>query len=283
MPLNTDRLDLGDITISWLNGGEFALDGGTVFGVVPKLLWSRKYPPDDTNYIKMLAAPLLVRTPRAAILVDTGLGNKLNEKRRKIFRVSRDWTVDQDLARFDLSPADIDMVILTHCDFDHAGGIVRHDVAGRPELTFPKAKHIINDMEWQDACRPNSRSAYTYFPENFELLEKSGLMELVSRRYEATAGVTVYHSGGHTRGHQVVEINGQSGCALHLGDLMPTHAHANPLWVMAHDDFPLEVIAQKERLLEVYRQRDCWFTFYHDAFIKAGRMNADGQIEAPAY
>jgi glyoxylase-like metal-dependent hydrolase (beta-lactamase superfamily II) len=219
-----------------------------------------------------------VRTPQAAILIDTGMGNKLTEKQKMIFRVTRNWTVGQDLAQFNLSPQDIDIVILTHCDFDHAGGIVRYAADGRPELTFPKARHIINEMEWQDVKHPNSRSVHTYFPENFASLEQGDHMVLVNRSYEAAPGVKVRHSGGHTRGHQIVEINGQSGCALHLGDLMPTHAHANPLWIMAYDNFPLEIISQKEHLIEQYRDRNCWFTFYHDDFIKAGRMDSKGQI-----
>lgn len=279
--MNSHQLDLGDITISWLNGGEFALDGGTMFGAVPKLLWSRKYPADDENYIKMLAAPLLVRTPQAAILIDTGIGNKLTEKQKQIFRVSRDWTADQDLARFGLSPADIDAVVLTHCDFDHAGGIVRLNPDGRPKLSFPNARHIINALEWQDVKHPNSRSAQSYFPENFALLEQSGLLVLVNHSHEVAPGVTTRHSGGHTRGHQVVEIKGLSGCARHLGDLMPTHAHAKPLWTIGFDNFPLDVIAQKERLIQECREHDCWFTFYHDVFVKAGRMNDNGQIESP--
>jgi len=281
--LSANKLDLGDITIEWLNGGEFELDGGTMFGVVPKLLWSRKYPPNDENYIKMLAAPLLVRTPHCAILIDTGIGNKLTNKQKKIFRVTRDWTADQDLAQFNLSPEDIHAVILTHCDFDHAGGIVRYNPEGKPELTFPKARHIVNEIEWQDVKHPNNRSVHTYFPENFAVLEESGRIVRVSHSYEAAPGIKVRHSGGHTRGHQVVEINGQSGCALHLGDLMPTHAHANPLWIMAYDNFPLEVISQKEHLIERYRDHNCWFTFYHDVFIKAGRMDATGQISEGAY
>ncbi len=276
--MNANSLDLGDITIDWLNGGTFELDGGTMFGTVPKLLWSRKVSPDKDNYIKMPATPLLVRTPQAAILIDTGIGNKLTEKQKMIFRVTRHWTADLDLAQFDVSPQDIEAVILTHGHFDHSGGIVRYTADGKPELTFPKAKHIINEMEWQDVKHPNSRSVHTYFPENFETLERSGLMVRVNHSYKVAPGVTVRHSGGHTRGHQIVEITGQCGCALHLGDLMPTHAHANPLWIMAYDNFPLDVISQKEHLIAQYRDRGCWFTFYHDGWIKFGRMDSQGQI-----
>ncbi len=277
--MKEDHLDLGGITISWLDGGRFELDGGTMFGAVPKVLWSRKYPADADNYIKMAACPLLVRTGRACLLVDTGLGNKLTEKQRKIFRVSSPWRIEDGLARHQLRREDIDVVLLTHCDFDHAGGVVMYDAAGRPELTFPNARHIINRTEWHDATHPDRRSSHTYFSENFLGLESSDLLQLVEGDVEVDAGVALRHTGGHTRGHQIVEISGHNACAVHLADMMPTHAHANPLWVMAFDDFPLDVIAQKERLLPKYRERHCWFTFYHDVYMKAGRLNASGEIE----
>lgn len=276
--MKEDHLDLGGITISWLDGGRFALDGGTMFGAVPKVLWSRKYAPDADNYIKMVASPLLVRTGRSRLLIDTGLGNKLTEKQRKIFRVSSPWRIEDELARYQLRREDIDVVILTHCDFDHAGGVVMYDTAGRPELTFPKAQHIINRTEWYDATHPDRRSSNTYFADNFIELESSGLLQLVEGDVEIEAGVALRHTGGHTRGHQIVEISGRSGCAVHLADMMPTHAHANPLWIMAFDDFPLDVIAQKERLLPQYQERNCWFTFYHDAYMKAGRLDMSGNI-----
>ena len=272
------QLDLGDISITWLNGGEFSLDGGTMFGAVPKVLWSRKYPPDADNYIKMIAAPLLIRSTRANVLIDTGLGNKLTEKQKQIYRLSRPWRVITDLSDINLTPHDIDVVILTHCDFDHAGGIIRLNADGQPEITFPNATHIINKLEWQDLRHPNSRSAHTYFPDNFSGLDQTDKLLLIDSIYEVIPGITVYHTGGHTRGHQIVEIKGKTDCALHLGDLMPTHAHANPLWIMAYDNYPLDVIAQKERLITQYRNQNCWYTFYHDNFIKAGKMDDHGAI-----
>jgi glyoxylase-like metal-dependent hydrolase (beta-lactamase superfamily II) len=276
--MNTEQLDLGGTTITWLEGGRFELDGGTMFGAVPKVLWSRQYEVSDDNTIKLKAAPLLVRTRHTCILVDTGLGNKLTAKQQKIFRVSAPWRMEDELHRHGLSREMIDIVILTHCDFDHAGGIVMTNDAGMPELTFPKARHIIHRDEWYDAMHPDRRSSYTYFPENFAGLESSGLLELVDGDHDIDPAVTVRHTGGHTRGHQIVEIRGRTDGAVHLGDVMPTHAHANPLWIMAYDDFPLEVIAQKEQLIHRYRDRRCWFTFYHDVYMNAGRMDASGRV-----
>jgi len=271
-------LDLGSMTISWLCGGDFELDGGTMYGAVPKILWQKKYPADRNNYIKLLNAPLLLRTGTQTIVVDTGLGNKLNDKQRQIFRVCRQWSMLDDLAKIGISREDVDVVILTHCDFDHAGGVVMADGAGGQALTFPGARHIVQQREWEDVGSPNIRSIHTYWPENFKGLEASGLLELVDGDAEILPGITVRLTGGHTRGHQLVEMTGTEGCAVHLGDLLPTHTHSNPLWIMAYDNFPMEVIEVKQRLLSKYRQDKCWFTFYHDLYMKACRFDDRGKV-----
>jgi len=274
----TTVLDLGSVEISWLGGGEFELDGGTMYGAVPKILWQKKYPADEENYIRLLNAPLLVAVGGHNILIDTGLGNKLSAKQKQIFRVYRDWSLVEDLAAKGLARDDIDIVILTHCDFDHAGGVVMHNDHGDSELTFPRAHHIVQKSEWEDVCSPNIRSAHTYWPDNFSGLADSGLLELVDGEAEIVPGVTVRPTGGHTRGHQLVAIEGTRGCAVHLGDLFPTHTHANPLWVMAYDNFPLDVVRVKERLLPEYRHQECWFTFYHDIYMKACKLDEQGMV-----
>jgi len=272
------KLDLGNISISWLCGGDFELDGGTMYGAVPKLLWNKKYPADSENYIKLLNAPLLVQTEDTNIVIDTGLGNKLNDKQKQIYRVYRDWSVIEDLQNVGLERTDIDCVILTHCDFDHAGGIVMSGKNNEHELTFPTARHIIQEMEWFDVTHPNKRSVHTYLSENFKGLKESLLLELVEGDKEIVPGVTVRLTGGHTRGHQAVELCGSESCAVHLGDLLPTHTHVNPLWIMAYDNFPLQVIKQKEILLERYCTRNCWFTYYHDIYMNGCRFDKQGNV-----
>ncbi len=274
----TATLDLGSLTISWLGGGEFELDGGTMYGAVPKVLWNNKYPADSDNYIKMLNAPLLVSTGDVNIIIDTGLGNKLSAKQKKIFRVYQDWSLVTDLKNKGLSRSDIDYVILTHCDFDHAGGIVMYDEKNNPCFTFPCARHIIQESEWHDVIHPNSRSAHTYWQENFTGLVESSLLDLVDGDKEIVSGVFVKRTGGHTRGHQLVEMQGRDSCAVHLGDVLPTHTHSNPLWIMAYDNYPLDVIDQKEKLLAQYCTSNCWFTFYHDIFMKACKFDSRGKV-----
>jgi len=151
------------------------------------------------------------------------------------------------------------------------------DVVGSPALTFPRAEHFIQEREWYDVNHPDSRTINTYWPDNFKPLAAGSKLVLVGDDQEISPGVRVKLSGGHTRGHQLVEIEGDKGKAVHLGDLLPTHAHFNPLWLMAYDNFPLEVVALKEKLLKYYAE-DTWFTFYHDYFMKACRLDDQGKI-----
>lgn len=272
------QLSLGGITITWLNGGNFELDGGTMYGAVPKTLWEKKLPADDKNYIKFLNAPLLLQTDEFNLIVDTGLGNKLTEKQQDIYRVDEPWSLPDDLKQLGLQRQDIHYVILTHGDFDHAGGIVMHDSNGALELTFPNAKHVIQSKEWHDITHPNSRAAHSYWPENFAGLNSNRNLVTIKGNREIVPGVRTRLTGGHTRGHQIVEIRGKDGCAVHLGDVLPTHTHTNPLWIMAYDNYPLEIIEQKELLIPHYQEQKCWFTFYHDPRMKACRLDPDGRV-----
>ncbi len=269
---------LGDFELTWLNGGRFALDGGAMFGVVPKALWQKKYPGDEQNAIPLSASPVLVKADNSLILVETGLGNKLTEKQRQIYKVREDWNVINDLKALGIERGDITTVILTHYDFDHAGGVVMQNTNGRLELTFPKAGHIIQKKEWEDVLNPNMRSINTYWPVNNELLRNSKNLELVAGSVEIVKGIQVILTGGHNRGHQIVRLESKSQVALHLADLLPTHAHFNPLWVMAYDNFPLESITRKEEWETFGVREGAWFTFYHDAFVLACKFDEKGDI-----
>ncbi len=274
----TVSLSIGDIDISWLPGGDFRLDGGTMFGPVPKVLWQKRYPADDHNLIPLRNDPILVRTPQANSIIDSGLGNKLTEKQRSIYRVSPVWSIPDQLNRMGLSRRDIDYVILTHCDFDHAGGVVMVNSEGDEELTWPEAIHIIQEKEWEDVENPCRRTQSTYLPQNFRKLKKNGRIELVNGDQPVCEGIRVRYSGGHTRGHQIVEISSGSEYAVHLGDLFPTHAQINPLWVMAYDNFPLEVIDRKEQYFKEYGTKDSWFLFYHDPVMRACKLGSELSI-----
>lgn len=273
-------LKIGEISLYWLNGGSFELESGNMFGVVPKVLWRKKYPADPDSHLLLTNSPILVATPDRKIIIETGIGNKLTDKQKKIFRVTEDWGPLADLAALGLSANDIDTVVLTHCDFDHAGGIAMDSgiPGGAPFLTFPRARHYIQAAEWHDVQHLNSRSASTYFPVNFAALAESGLLELVDGDSEIAPGVRLALTGGHTRGHQAVWIESAGESALHLGDLLPNHAYFNPLWITPYDNFPLDSVAAKERLIAEALAKKSWFTFYHDPFMLACRCAEDGGI-----
>lgn len=269
---------LGAFELIWLNGGVFELDGGAMFGVVPKILWSKKYPSDADNFIPMAAYPVLVRTPETLCIIETGLGNKLSEKQKQIFRVKGEWNIVEDLNALGIKREDIDFVILTHYDFDHSGGVVMRDNQDGLSLTFPKAKHIVQQKEWEDVLNPNRRSINSYWPVNYEVLKDSGKLELIEGEKEVLKGVRVISTGGHNRGHQMVIIESNGEKAVHPGDLIPTHAHYNPLWVMAYDNFPVEVIEKKEEIESMAVKERVWLTFYHDPFVLAGRFDEKGNL-----
>ena len=271
-------LRVGATELYWLSGGDFRLDGGTMFGPVPKSLWRKKVEAAADNTILLCNDPLLIRTPGLNILVDTGLGNKLTLKQQAVFKITSPWRLLPQLAALGLSRQDIDLVILTHGDFDHAGGVVMVDEQGRQEITFPAATHLIQEAEWSDVIAPGRRAQESYWPVNFQQLIKSGRIQFVQGSHQVCPEVKVCLTSGHTLGHQLVEVASQGETAVHLGDLFPTHAHVNPLWVMAYDNFPLEVIACKERYLAEYRKRDAWFTFYHDPLVKACKLGDKGKL-----
>ncbi|MEN8263959.1 MAG: MBL fold metallo-hydrolase [Nitrospirota bacterium] len=271
-------LKVGSFELVWLNGGEFKLDGGAMFGVVPRLLWKKKYPPDEENRIPIVARPILIRTGEANILIETGIGNKLTDKQKKIFSVQREWNLINELNDLGLQREDIDYVILTHYDFDHAGGVIMQNDKGELEVTFPNARHILQKTEWEDVLSPDKRSINTFWPINNELARESKRIELIDGSFEIVKGIKTVLTGGHNRGHQIVRIESQGEIAYHLGDLLPTHVHFNPLWIMAYDNYPLDVIRLKESFEDVAIKENAWFTFYHDPFLTACKFNEDGDV-----
>jgi glyoxylase-like metal-dependent hydrolase (beta-lactamase superfamily II) len=273
-----NSLTVGDFEITWLRGGRFELDGGSMFGVVPKVLWTKKIAADADNYIPLTASPLLIKTPDALVLIDSGLGNKLDDKQKKIFHLREEWQVPSDLASLGIQREDIDFVVLSHFDWDHAGGIVMKHSGGTLSLTFPRAQHVVQKTEWDDVLSPTIRSKHTYWSVNYELLRESGRLMPVDGTHEIVKGVKVVPTGGHTRGHQIVVLESGGQKALHMADLLPLHTHFNPLWVMAYDNYPMDVIHQKELLIKDAVKERAWFTFYHDPSVLACRFDEKGEV-----
>ena len=273
--LNDDHtlptLKIGEVDIFWLDGGRIRLDGGPMFGPVPKVLWEKKVEVGDDNCIDIDNSAMLLVTPAAKIIIDSGIGNKMTAKQQEHFHVQQPWRLLEDLKQLGLSANDIDFVVPTHADFDHAGGLTCHDENGKPVPTFPQAQYIFQEKEWKVVKNPDRRSAASYWPENFAGLEEGKNLKIIDGELQLTPEVRIFLTGGHTIGHQGIEINSKGESAAHLGDLLPSQNHLHPLWVIAYDDYPMTVIAVKEQLLPGYAQRNSWILFYHDTEICAGR------------
>lgn len=271
--------------LTTISGGRLSLDGGTMFGVVPKVLWEKKCPPDDRNRVAMDTNCLLVRSGGRTLLVDTGYGTKASADEVDNFAFAGPALLE-NLAAAGVSPDDVDAVVLTHLHFDHAGGCTRLDAGGRPVPTFPKARHFIQRREWDDATGDIPELRGSYFTADFLPLDEAGLVELVDGEAEVMPGVFVHLAPGHTRGHQIVELRHEDRRAVYLGDLCPLVPHLRTFWTMAYDQFPLEVRRNKPRVLEEIVGEGRLALFDHDLQTKGAYLSRDARgnivVDRPA-
>ncbi len=261
---NVFRKQLGDFELISVSDGFFYLDGGAMFGIVPKPLWERRIPADERNRIRMGLRPLLVRTPAGSLLVDTGVGDRLSEKERDIYAVEHPPDLFGSLEAAGVDPAEIRFVVNTHLHFDHAGGNTIAGEGGRLRPAFPGATYVVQEKEWEAAISPSERSRASYRPGDVLPLEEAGVLERVAGRVELLEGVTLLPTPGHTAGHQSVRVDSGGETALYFGDTIPTCAHLDPPWVMAYDLFPLETVERKKALLEDAARERWLVVFEHD-------------------
>ncbi|ESU30990.1 hypothetical protein G3A_19420 [Bacillus sp. 17376] len=270
-----EKLELRNVKLQWLNGGVNHLDGGAMFGVVPKALWSRKYAVNDKNQIELRADPILIQAEGKNFLVESGMGNgKLNEKQKRNFGVLEESRLDSELEKLGLKPGDIDYLLMTHMHFDHACGLTKVS-GGELVSVFPNAKIVTSQVEWDEMRNPNIRSKSTYWKENWHGIEQQ--VETFEKEW-SFGPIKMIHTGGHSDGHSILIIEDEELTVVHMADIMPTHAHQNPLWVLAYDDYPMDSIFSKQKWLEFGINRDAWFTFYHDAVYRAVKFGQDGKI-----
>ncbi|OCS92932.1 YtnP family quorum-quenching lactonase [Caryophanon latum] len=270
-----DKYVFHDMTLTWLNGGVTSLDGGAMFGVVPKPLWQRKYPANEANQIELSTEPILIQFEGKNYIIDSGVGHgKLTEKQLRNFGVTEEGNVEGSLEELGLSTADIDGVLCTHLHFDHAGGLTRYE---GDELisVFPNANIYVSQKEWDEMRNPNMRSKNTYWKENWEPIQSQ--VVTFDERLEVAPGIEMIHTGGHSDGHAVIKITQQDEVLLHMADIMPTHAHQNPLWVMAYDDYPMTSVFTKDRLMKEAYENGYRFIFYHDAYFRMMQWDATGK------
>jgi glyoxylase-like metal-dependent hydrolase (beta-lactamase superfamily II) len=261
--MNSRSVKLGQFELSIVSDGKFWLDGGTMFGVVPKVMWDKLNPADDLNRIELGLNCLLIQTPDNKILVDTGIGEKLKERFKDIYRVERDFSLIEVLHRRGIEPEDIDKVISTHLHFDHCGGNTVKK-GGKSVPTFPNAQYIIQRQEWYDATHPNERTKASYLKENFVPLEENAQLLLVDGEQEVSKGVKVIVTNGHTQGHQSVLIESDGIKAIYFGDLIPTTSHIKIPYVMGYDLYPLDIIKKKKDILQTALNEHWLLIFEHD-------------------
>ena len=256
LPLVRSR-SLGDLRIHAIDGGLQWLDGGAMFGVVPKPLWERRIPADERNRIPLAARSLLVETPEALVLIETGLGNKSDEKAIEIYGIDslpEDPAAGADRLQAGIRQAgfaldDVEVVVNTHLHFDHAGGNTFHDAEGRLAISFPRARYVVQRKEWEYAHHTNERTRASYLGHDFDPVDAAGRFDFLDGAGEVLQGVSVVLTPGHTPHHQSVLIRSAGETACFLGDLVPTMAHVPLPWIMGYDVEPLVTLESKREIL----------------------------------
>jgi methylmalonyl-CoA epimerase len=268
------RHSIGDLELISVNDGFFRLDGGAMFGVIPKPLWAPKAPPDERNRILLAMRPLIVRGARTMI-IDAGAGDKENQKFRDIYGLDRSKHLDHSLAEAGLTVEDIEIVLASHLHFDHAGGFTVRDGSGRIRPRFPRAQYVVRRGEWEDATHPNARTKGSYFLDNYVPLAEAGVLQLVDDDQMIMPGVRVRRTGGHTPHHQIVLIESAGQSAAFVADLMPTTAHLPDVWVMGYDLNPLETMSVRHQFVQEAIEKGTLVFFEHDPMIAAGYLREE--------
>jgi glyoxylase-like metal-dependent hydrolase (beta-lactamase superfamily II) len=267
-------MQIGDFQLDVVSGGHFRLDGGSMFGIIPKPLWERVCPADERNRIRLDTNCAVIRWRDEIMLVDTGNGTKLTDREADIFALDRSATLERSLASAGLRLQDITMVVYTHLHMDHCGGGTMPTSGGRIEPTFPKARYFVQRMEWQDACDNRSTMRVSYRAENLRPLEESGRLELLDGDTELLPGLRATVTGGHTRGHQAILIASGGRRAVCFGDLVPTTHHLRATYLMAYDLYPYDTMCRKMPLIEQAARERWAVAWSHDARLPLGRILA---------
>lgn len=269
---------LGDFEIHLLVAGGWHPDGGTLFGVVPKALWQRRRPADEDNLVRAACVGAVIRHRGRVVVCETGIGTKLGEKQARQFRV---WEPDGllgSLRRLGVRPDEVDVVLTTHLHWDHAGGFTRRGPDGQLELTFPRARHVVQRAEWDFALHPDPRSRAGYIEEDLLPVAEAGLLEFVSGDAEVVPGLVVRQTGGHTPGHQLVVFRASEdlSCVL-TGDLVSLRPNLRIPWIPSADLDVLRSIEEKTRLLEEASNHRWLLVLGHEPDDPAGYVDAEGE------
>ena len=269
---------LGEFELTPLLDRHFRLDGGAMFGVVPKTLWQKRLPADELNRISMAMRPLLVRRDEGPlVIIDAGAGEKMEPKLQEIYGFDRSESLDASLAAVGVTAADIHVVLASHLHFDHAGGFTAREPSGRIVPRFPNARYIIREGEWDDATHPHERNRASYFDENYVPLRDAGVVDFIDEDVEILPGIRVRRTGGHTRHHHIIYIESGGKTAVFTADLIPTTAHIDVPWIMGYDLYPMDTLEFKRAFVKEAIEREYLIFFEHDPHVAAGYIRADGK------
>lgn len=268
-------LQLGRVEISPIQGGFFRLDGGTMFGVVPKALWEKQARADAHNRVRLACNCLLVRTPDVLAVVDSGFGTRMDARTRDLYGAEEHPSLLDSLKDTGATPADVDLVVLTHLHFDHlAGALFQKGTELKP--TFPRATHCVQRGEWRDAADGRSTMKSSYRPGDLQALEEQVTLQLLYGDSELTPHLSTFLTGGHTEWHQGVAISGDGQRLVYPGDLIPTRAHLRTYWNMAYDMFPLQTIERKNQLIADAVRHEWVVAWDHDPGTPWSRLQKCG-------
>ena len=273
---------IGRLKVHAIQAGGQKLDGGAMFGVVPKPLWERRIPADERNRIQLGMRCLLIEHERGLVLIDNGAGNKEGAKFHEIYGVENSGNqgrtqLEDGLQSLGVKTDDIALMIDTHLHFDHAGGNTWVDVAGIIRPTFPNARYVVQRGEYEWATHTNERTAASYFPHNFEPIVAAGQFDFVSGETEVWPGIRLVPTPGHTPHHQSILIESDGAKTLYPADLMPTSAHVPLPWIMGYDVEPMRTLESKRHILRRAVDEDWLLVFEHDASVASGQVVLDGK------
>lgn len=260
--------NIGPFHLYTVETGRIRLDGGAMFGVVPKPLWSRKIPSDDRNRISMAMRCLLIHSKNTGrlYLVDNGAGNKFNDKERDIYGLDYDHShLHRSLEAHGFSAADVTDMVFTHLHFDHCGWTTFYDDNQRLRLTFPNATHHVTENHWENVRNPNLRERVNFDPENIELMGTQNQLELRKEEQSYEEGLDFLRVDGHTIGQQLPLIRTDDTTLLYAADLIPTHAHVHIPWVMGYDNYPVSTLEEKQQILKQAVENGWYLYLQHDA------------------
>ncbi|MBG9985720.1 MBL fold metallo-hydrolase [Facklamia sp. DSM 111018] len=270
-----DQYQFHQMTLTWLEGASFLMDGGTNYGPVPRAVWGRYYPYNDNNQIPVLADPILIQYQDKNYLIDTSIEvGKLDQKMKRNLGIVSPANLTGSLNELNLRPEDIDVVLMTHMHNDHASGLTYME-AGQLQSRFPQAKIYMSQIEWEEVRNPNARTRNTYRKENWETIQDQ--VVTFDKEIELEKGIRMELTGGHSRGHAIVRLEQAGETLIHLADLLLTCTHTNPLWVGGVDDYPMDSIAAKEKLMPEALKGHYRFLFYHDPFYRMIEYSEDGK------